>query len=954
MISRQASMIWAKTGLGELSHVWGSLHVHMADTGEIARFLWQNWLSKSVKSFIQESTGLSECAAKTMVVWLASVHDCGKITPPFEAMNAERAEALSELGLGFECFRSSCKVKHAIAGEIILNDWLVNRDWGKAARSYACIVGGHHGVNPSDAEIMNVRAVTEERPNAGLGDSAWHDLQDELLEYAFKNSGALLIEEELKSASLPAHAQILVTGIVIMADWIASNSSLFPLSENADWAECAGRAQFAWNRLGLPNAFSFAAGKLTDDDLFHSRFNELPANAELRPFQHVAIKAARAMETPSLLMLEAPMGCGKTEASLLCVELLAEKFGSSGLCYLLPTQATSNAMFARVYSWLNTVVSSQGEDCRQDVHLLHGKAALNEDYAALPQWGTSWIGDSSDEVEGECLVAHQWFNGRKRGLLAPFVVGTVDQLLMAALRVKHVHLRHLGLANKVVVIDEVHAYDAYMNVFLDRILTFLGTYKVPVLLLSATLPPKRRERLMRAYQGQDREKRRGTNKGKSSKLEAPRTVVGAPAYPLVTASSGDSSLAPSFEACETDGASTKVAIEYIGDDDGSLLKELRDSLSEGGCICVLRDTVSRAQKTYKMLRENLDVEVKLLHSRFIAVDRASNDRNLLDLLGPDSSTRPHALVVVATQVVEQSLDVDFDLLVTDIAPIDLILQRIGRLHRHVRGEGQCERPAKLRKARCVITGVSDWTAAPPEIDAGPAAVYEPALLWRTIHVLKELGSQLVLPDDIALLVERVYEGLDEIPASWMDEYGSSEKNLQNGLVAKERSATNWLIRRPQRRPFSTIDNWMNESVDINGEAQGRAAVRDGEDSIEAIAIIETEHGYELLPWVAEELEVDPRLGTGSEPPSNESARAAALCTVGLPPAMCTQWNAKHVIDALEVAHVFDGWQKSYWLKGSLPLVLNEEGRAVITTEEREFILEYTKERGLELQMERRK
>lgn len=191
-----------------------------------------------------------------------------------------------------------------------------------------------------------------------------------------------------------------------------------------------------------------------------------------------------------------------------------------------------------------------------------------------------------------------------------------------------------------------------------------------------------------------------------------------------------------YRDCEVASRGTDVEISFLLDGDDDLLATLRDRLSDGGCACVLRDTVSRAQETYEFLKTAMDAEVRLVHSRFIAADRLSNDAELLKLLGPNASKRPRSLVVVGTQVIEQSLDIDFDFMITDIAPIDLLLQRMGRLHRHQRGEGQSERSAKLRTAQCFITGSKDWSVEPPEFDKGIIAVYHPALLLRTILALK--------------------------------------------------------------------------------------------------------------------------------------------------------------------------------------------------------------------------
>jgi len=648
------------------------------------------------------------------------------------------------------------------------------------------------------------------------------------------------------------------------------------------------------------------------------------------------------MEEPGILVLEAPMGCGKTEAALMSAEILADKFGLGGICYLLPTMATSNAMFSRVRSWLESIASTSDDGETMGLHLLHSKAELNEDYSRLRTWNTSWMGD--DASDAERVVAHQWFGGSKRGLLAPFVVGTVDQLLMAALNTRHVHLRHLGLSDKVVIIDEVHAYDAYMSVYLNRTLAFLGAYGVPVIVLSATLPPSRRVRLIRAYQGKD-----STSRRRVKPLPEPaRREDGSPAYPLLSAAGLDPSASPQYCVCEQDMRGVEVGFELVADDEEFLVSLLQRSLSQGGCVCVLRNTVARAQSTYRVLRERLGVEVVLTHSRFIAIDRAKSDACLARLLGRDAEVRPKGLVVVATQVMEQSLDVDFDLMVTDIAPIDLLLQRMGRLHRHARGHGECERPEPLRTARCLIVGGVGGEGGLPEFDTGTAAVYEPALLLRTAYALQSIDSgRLVLPDDIAGMVERVYEEMDLLPETWRDAAAEADRTLREHTADRETRAKAWLLTKPLRSR-ANLDGWMRQYVSMGTETEARAAVRDTPDSLEAIVVRRTDVGYEVLPWVAKDLGVDSFMGDGTQECGDASARAAALCSVSLPQQLCAHYCIASVIAYLEQAGNYAGWQGSRWLRGTLVLPIDERGEARIELDGRTFALRYSREEGLEL------
>lgn len=759
--------------------------------------------------------------------------------------------------------------------------------------------------------------------------------------------------------------QVLISALVIMSDWIASNSDFFPLTFQVEsWEEFCLRADAAWASFALPPSWHAENRELENEDFFHRRFAGLPENARLRPAQLEALRAALGMDDPGLLIIEAPMGNGKTEASLLCAEVMAAKSGAGGVAYLLPTMATSNAMFSRVEEWLKTVPDSKGGSM-QSMQLLHSKASLNPDYSKLRSWGSTWMGDEAEAYVEEGVIAHQWFAGKKRGLLSSFVVGTVDQLLMAALKVKHVQLRHLGLAGKVVVVDEVHAYDAYMNTYLDRILTWLGAYGVPTILLSATLPANRRGELIRAYRGKDRKSARNNSRRKDIP-QAPCEESGCPAYPLITAVTYTGSLDQGmYRMCEDLSAGTNVIVQEMEDDDRALVAQLNDLLSDGGCACVLRDTVSRAQSAYQKLRKAFGVScVKLVHSRFIAVDRMRNDAELLCLLGPDSDSRPDKLIVVGTQVIEQSLDIDFDVMITDIAPIDLLLQRMGRLHRHQRGEGQSHRPEKLRQARCYVVGVEDWSEAPPRLAKGIDSVYPKALLWRSMLALrtKADGSDAAtinLPHDIAMLVGLVYSlgnnrgwSLSvDAGQEWADALQSAEKELLESRESAQGRARAWLLDKPKKRKGSSLIGWLRDSYSALDDVRARAAVREADESIEVVAVQGLEGEFRLLPWVVDVQGSRPNggsLGNGYGVPDDEAARLAANCTVSLPPRLSSVRSYREVIDALESQVQIPGWQESRWLQGQLVMVFDPECNSVVETSSCVYRLHYSEEAGLEL------
>ena len=320
----------------------------------------------------------------------------------------------------------------------------------------------------------------------------------------------------------------------------------------------------------------------------------------------------------------------------------------------------------------------QSENVKLGIRLAHGAVELNEDYQQLIKGSASSVG----EDEENNLVVHSWFEGRKVALLADFVIGTIDQLLMAALIQRHVMLRHLGLAGKVVIIDEAHSFEMYMESFLKRALEWLGTYHAPVIVLSATLPQKRRFDLIKAYLGK-------------KDMDENADWCNTAGYPLFTWTNGEQ-VCPKQMSLGVE----KDIIQVIRSKDEECMDILKNSLKDGGCAGIILNTVARAQDFAQKISECFpECEMIQMHSQFIISDRAEIEREILKRAGKNSTPEQrNKLIIVGTQVLEQSLDIDFDVMITDLCPMDLLLQRIGREHRH---KGR-KRPLCLQKAKCYV------------------------------------------------------------------------------------------------------------------------------------------------------------------------------------------------------------------------------------------------------------
>ncbi|WP_282795519.1 type I-E CRISPR-associated protein Cse1/CasA [Streptomyces sp. CC224B] len=942
-LSPAARTAWAKHERSSDSSL--PLWRHLADSAAAAGQLWQYWVPKGVVELVSTALPGGADDALRLVRFLGAAHDVGKATPAFACQVEPLAGRMRDAGLDMplrqEYGQDRRLAPHGLAGQLLLQEWLAERFGlgNRASGQFAVVAGGHHGVPPDHQQIHDLQLRPHLLRHPGPSEETWRRVQYELMDGCAELAGVAARLPAWRNVRLPQPAQVALTAVVILADWIASAPELFPYDPDTWRPEGpAGerrRLRAAWEGLALPEPWVPGEPPGEPAELFAQRFPPL-TGADIRPVQTEAVRLVREMPAPGLLVIEAPMGEGKTEAALAAAEVLAARAGAGGVLVALPTRATSDAMFSRLMAWLDHLPGRGEEGEARSVVLAHAKAALNDEWAGLLADGRRAV--VAVDLDGEETVApgrlrpsglhaHQWLRGRKKQLLASFAVATIDQVLFAGLRSRHLALRHLAVAGKVVVIDEVHAYDAYMGRYLDRVLEWLAAYRVPVVLLSATLPATRRNALVAAYSGGKDDENR------SLSAAYPLLTAAAPGHPTLTATPPAAS-----------GRRTNVVIERLDDDLPLLADRLERELSEGGCALVLRNTVERVLEAADVLRARLgDDTVTVAHSRFLAADRAAKDAAMLRLFGPDGAERPRRHVVVASQVLEQSLDVDFDLLVTDLAPVDLVLQRMGRLHRHAR-----VRPARLARPRCLITGVA-WEEDPPKPASGTLAVYRSEYtLLRTLAVLGPFlaGETLALPDDISPLVQAVYSEEPVTSDAWAARLEEA-RIAHDALLAEKRERAAGFLLGPVRRPGRPVFGWLDTHAgDADDNAKGRAQVRDSDDTLEVLVVQRQANGrLTTVPWLdggakgergGLELPVD-------FPPSRRAAEAVAASALTLPGRFSTPWMIDRSIAELE-RFLIPAWQvkECPWLAGELILVLDHDCQTRLSG----FRLTYSRTDGL--------
>ncbi len=854
----------------------------MLDTGMVAERLFDR-LPEAARVCLQG--GLDEDEARRIAVLCGMLHDIGKLTPLFASrivpMIPGLGGKLKDAGIpipGRDTMPDGGQTPHALMGAAIL------RKHG-FPHGVTAVVSAHHG-KPASTIDLN-KHINEEKDHVFSKhyfgrcgrDSpeacVWEEARGAWLEYALRTCG---YECSQDVPELGRTQQMILSGLLITADWIASNSDHFPLMPTdapMDTSVSNERIANGWEKIGLPLPWQTAEDM--DEDTFVRRFGFAP-NAVQTTLMEVT---RQGYDRGGLFILEAQMGIGKTEAALAAAEVIAGRWQTGGLFFGLPTQATANGIFPRVVAW----ASEQGDATEKAVRLAHGLATMNQDYTAL------FHGRASQEECEDTLMVHPWFEGRKQALLADFVIGTVDQLLMAALRQKHVMLRHLGLCGKVVIIDECHAYDAYMTVYLRAALAWLGAYHVPVILLSATLPSEKRIELTEAYLG---------------KTGVPGAWRESKAYPLLTWTDGDTI---HCRRISSDGGG-KSEVRIIRKEKGDVAELLSAQLKGGGCAAVILNTVADAQTVASVLRERMpDKEIMLVHARFTADDRAAWEGALLRRMGKYSTPADRdGLIVVGTQVMEQSLDIDADIMVTELCPMDLLLQRIGRLHRHRR-----QRPTLLKTACCVVLAPG----------SSSNAIYGQWLLQQTEW---HLPNVVTLPDNIPALVQAVYAtpaGDAAQDAAWLE---------HNDRVGKKRTeARAYVLGKPNGSATSPRRNalygLLNSDM-ADDERYGNAAVRDGEPSLEVLVMVLHGDGrVGFVPWVEGGNTV-----SAAHIPSHEEALAIARQRLRLPQRFSYDRRIMDkTIRELEdmTRRYIPEWQAAGLLHGELFLLLDDNMEATL-------------------------
>jgi CRISPR-associated endonuclease/helicase Cas3 len=635
--------------------------------------------------------------------FLAACHDIGKISPDFQKMiyehtagfNPAEHPELESANSGLA--KRNQTAFHAKVTQAVFENVLSGNS-EKAAQYIPVIEGMHHGFRPNISPCREDSEI--------YGSKEWMKMRHSLLEH-LKEMFPVRTGEPAGIGTW--YSACIMGGLIIVADWLASGGEFAAFTQSAfdtlSDTILAKMAELAVHNAGFTQVM--VRGNLSFADIFGFE----PRQIQTDFYENIT--------GPGVYILEAPMGIGKTEAALYAAYKMLENGWATGVYFGLPTQLTSNKIYERVLSFLARITGEKSGDV--SLKLLHSAAWLEDKI----------LGEDAD-------LGKSWFDSGKRGILAPFAVGTVDQALMAVLNVRHSMVRSFGLAGKVVILDEVHSYDAYTGTILNELIAYLRQAQCTVIILSATLTAVQKRNIMKF----------------------PSDYILSESYPLITAVPDQIKQIREIPSAGGKPRSVYVSIEH---NMLQVLEQVLEKAEQGEQILWIENTVSEAQQVFRTIAARVsgtEIECGLIHSRYIKTQRNIRESKWTKLFGKDgfAERTAHGRILVGTQVLEQSLDIDADFMVTKLCPADMLLQRFGRLWRHT--ENDTVRPDGSLCSAVLLAPEYSETLEKEGCFGLSSFVYSEYVLCRTLEIWKDIKT-VQLPGDIRPLLEATYKEREE-------------------------------------------------------------------------------------------------------------------------------------------------------------------------------------------------
>lgn len=786
----KASVLWGKSSsAGPQSHC-----ALVAHSLAVAACFYAILQIPGVKKSIQRAIG-SEQIPLSLLIWSAAMHDLGKAHPFFQYRRTEiihwladrfditRPDGLNDLENFDHGNHGGRRLWPHVFEKMKGLGYFDSSTWGSSSRRnlrglmYSAFA--HHG------EHGRPEAVSEDGPEFV---EAAVDFSVGIADVIEAMHGDFVPMDFIKS---PVVFSQIMAGWITLADWIASNELMFEYINCQDFVSIYNDPK-SWSEI---YALYVSIARIEIEKL-GLNINPLTASWEksvMRDFkmnavQKTTLKAANIiMSEPGgggLLIVEGQMGSGKTEAALLACGGWIDAGMCHGLAFGLPAQASANMVVKRMMNLCRSVYGV-------DPNIAHANSALMK--LRMKEEGDACLDSAGYNLD-------EWItDSNRRAFLAPLTAATVDQLELSVMHSKHGFVRFAALTRQAVVIDEVHAYDAYMQGIIKNLLSALGAAQVPVVLLSATLPSYQRAAYCLAYA-----------QGAGWKVE--RDISNDHCYPLVTyvgETAGWGSIPVQWKEPEK-----KVLIESYYVD--SVVDKVIDMVNKGRCVALIVNTKRSARIWYQIFRRHFlnskpgkhPVDIQLMHSGFRSHDRLEKQERIESFLGPDSKQKQRrGKITVSTQILEQSIDIDIDYMISEPGPADLMLQRMGRLFRHQRKwRNYVPRFAVLiPKIRDKRKGERWYRSSVNKIYAEGGKLDESLDLFIAISRMEKVKDRYVrLPSQIPEIVAKVYGSGDD--GVFTVQQTSQEKKAQDIILKLTNPIDNI--------PLDTIISSATRDIDV--------------------------------------------------------------------------------------------------------------------------------------------
>jgi len=780
------------------------LPFHSLDVAAVAEALLEE--NTFFAQDLSDLLGLEQQQLIKLLCFFISLHDLGKFASAFQMIFADKASLLFEPKTGVKPYDGKNfrhdrlgfhfwqKVEEQVLDYVTAEEELEDEDQAyDALQVLAEVVLGHHGkpINTNTSELKSYREPQNEEAADAFVDEMLALFQPQIPNHLLESE-----DWHVRLKQVSWH----LAGLTVLADWLGSNTEFFPYETEPMpleeyWNQAQRKAKQAlaktdlWKKITVKPFLSIKE---------HYGF-------EPTPLQQWA-ETVSVDSTPQLFILEDITGAGKTEAALALTHRLMKAGAASGFYFGLPTMATSNAMFSRVAEhYLQMLETDEGT--KPSIVLAHGARDMHEQFREAVWESAELDSNYASTDASDTAQCNSWLaDSRKKALLAPVGVGTIDQTLLAILPRRHQSLRLLGMNRKVLIFDEIHSADEYMFKLFESLLSLHLHQGGSAILLTATLSQKQRQRLVDIW---------------AMPLQIQNQQTQSEAFPLATKVSMAGGIEEEPLASRKD-VSRKVNVGFLHSAE-DCIEALVANAQQGKCAVWVRNTVNDALDAYDALVKKIGEEsCVLFHSRFALQDRKRIEKQVLEVFGKAGGGNVRAgKVLISTQVFQESLDADADLMISDICPVDDLIQRAGRLHRHTRDE-QGNYQGGIQDARgepLLYVHAPVWQEEPDEnwlsenFQNTEYVYRSPGRLWLGMQKLQELGGW-QMPGDARELIEAVYS--EEAEADIPDTLLAQEQKVLGEIRAKVAKAESSLIDW-QNHSYSDQSSqvWFEDNTDIS-------------------------------------------------------------------------------------------------------------------------------------------